>query len=944
MKNDERQTRIAEAEKFFNLIFGNLRGRKFGYLWTKQDKATYSFAVSSPDERAQMAAKAIELADNGADVYYGLNVMDVPPDRHARAKDEDVTAVTACPVDIDILGGTHADAAKYPADFDAAKSFLPFTPSILINSGYGLHALYLYDTPLELAADDARAIARRRNDTLISAIRSRAEQYSKAIDGVGDLPRVLRVPGTFNYKLGKDNAPLCHVVEVNDARFNPADLDAQLAALTPARAKPKQQGDAKLIFQSELSHDFDIWRATKMLDVIPVADLSRDEWLNIGMALKNTGNTVSDWEQWSRPDERYHAGECEKLWQGFNGTGLTIATICEIAERYGYDAQAAYREWHAIENNGKPRVTHKPALMNDDDGEVKFAMTQDKIKSCPVNLRLPDNYVFNRNGITLVVPPKKDGDNPKHICAARNPIVPTRKFREPIKGTLEYEFAILDSGKWRKVEIDGSALADTRDLSKSLARYGAQIKKGEHLREFFIDVLSLNPELQELKSYNQTGWIDDDCEEFAYPSANGNTIIRRAGYDYDKTFKPRGSREEWKKKFLEVTEQGGAISHVIIGAACASVLVKPLSLPNLQIHLWGKKSIGKTPMLKFAVSIYGNTDANFLTHTFSATPKSRLETACAFSDLPLICEELESAAKNTEKFSADIYNYFLGIGGQALKKDGTKRDPKLFSGVRLTDGEHSLVQSCGNGGEFKRVLELRASSLLDDALSSSLYEFVKLNRGLFGEDWIKYTIEHRGLISTNYHQTLDTVQAVRGKIYDLTQLRTLIVSLVNYQHFKTFLGLQENGSDLELANDIDAILRLMPTADEIDDTARAIEFLQSFSAGNDKFFAHETDKPEFENEFTQQTPTCYGKKFKNGEVAFLPHSFKKILEDEGGFKSADKLREEFYDKGYLRHMNGKTTYQTWFNGSNTKMIRFEAGIIEHATDADPATSFDDAAK
>lgn len=344
-------------------------------------------------------------------------------------------------------------------------------------------------------------------------------------------------------------------------------------------------------------------------------------------------------------------------------------------------------------------------------------------------------------------------------------------------------------------------------------------------------------------------------------------------------------------------------------------------------------------MLKFAVSIFGKSDANALLQTFSATPKSQLETACAFCDLPIICEEFESSlAKNAEQISANIYNYFFGIGGQALKRDGTRREPKIFSGARFTSGEHDLVQSNGNGGEFKRILPIRCSSLLDEDLSSPLYDFTKNNSGLFGEQWIKYTIENRGLISKHYHQTLDAVKNVQkrdGDENDLTQLRTLVISAVAYQHFKACIGLSNLETDadesgVELGRDLDAIIRTLPTAAEIDDTARAIEFLQSFTAGNDKFFIHEVDKPEFDNEFTQGAQTCYGKKFKNGEVAFLPHAFKKILEDEGGFKSSDKLRAEFCDKGYLRHAAGRFTQSTWFNGKVQRMIYFVSGIISTA--------------
>ena len=73
----EKQSRIDEATKFFHLLFGKVTRKSFGYLWTKQgdEKITYPFDVSNPEERVAMARKAIELSDMGADVYYGINLM-----------------------------------------------------------------------------------------------------------------------------------------------------------------------------------------------------------------------------------------------------------------------------------------------------------------------------------------------------------------------------------------------------------------------------------------------------------------------------------------------------------------------------------------------------------------------------------------------------------------------------------------------------------------------------------------------------------------------------------------------------------------------------------------------------------------------------------------------------------------------------------------------------
>ena len=49
------------------------------------------------------------------------------------------------------------------------------------------------------------------------------------------------------------------------------------------------------------------------LKYINVASLSYQEWVNVGMALKAEGYDVSVWDEWSRNDSRYKAGECELL-------------------------------------------------------------------------------------------------------------------------------------------------------------------------------------------------------------------------------------------------------------------------------------------------------------------------------------------------------------------------------------------------------------------------------------------------------------------------------------------------------------------------------------------------------------------------------------------------------------------------------------------------------
>lgn len=51
-----------------------MTNEKFKYLWTLPDGKTYSFRVSDPASRHEMAVMATEFSDAGFDVYHGVNL------------------------------------------------------------------------------------------------------------------------------------------------------------------------------------------------------------------------------------------------------------------------------------------------------------------------------------------------------------------------------------------------------------------------------------------------------------------------------------------------------------------------------------------------------------------------------------------------------------------------------------------------------------------------------------------------------------------------------------------------------------------------------------------------------------------------------------------------------------------------------------------------------
>ena len=75
------------------------------------------------------------------------------------------------------------------------------------------------------------------------------------------------------------------------------------------------------------------------LHSMDVRDLSYEEWLSVGMALKHEGFDWTVWDEWSSTDpEKYHSGECRRKWEGFHGSGtpVTGGSIIHMASTRGW--------------------------------------------------------------------------------------------------------------------------------------------------------------------------------------------------------------------------------------------------------------------------------------------------------------------------------------------------------------------------------------------------------------------------------------------------------------------------------------------------------------------------------------------------------------------------------------------------------------------------------
>ena len=87
----------------------------------------------------------------------------------------------------------------------------------------------------------------------------------------------------------------------------------------------------------------------EIIEYIDPADLDYQDWVNVGMALKQEGYSVKDWDSWSQRDVgRYHRGECERKWETFRGASspVTGGTIVQMAMERGWEPERGHEmDW-----------------------------------------------------------------------------------------------------------------------------------------------------------------------------------------------------------------------------------------------------------------------------------------------------------------------------------------------------------------------------------------------------------------------------------------------------------------------------------------------------------------------------------------------------------------------------------------------------------------------
>ncbi|MEP6342950.1 MAG: hypothetical protein ABJ275_06505 [Maricaulaceae bacterium] len=210
------------------------------YIFVLETKQTFYFSPSDSDGFAEFVN-----SNNQYTLFYGLCPATQVLAQGKRASRETVAALPAVAIDIDVQSnnGAHAEN-KLPSSKAVALEWLQSLsipkPTFGVDTGNGFHFYWVLETPIELVDEVSRLKAENLTTQLNSFIIFEGRKRGWALDNIRDLPRLLRVVGSYNHK-GSEPLPV-KMIEVSNVRYTVEELIEKIPSIKPASQDEKASG------------------------------------------------------------------------------------------------------------------------------------------------------------------------------------------------------------------------------------------------------------------------------------------------------------------------------------------------------------------------------------------------------------------------------------------------------------------------------------------------------------------------------------------------------------------------------------------------------------------------------------------------------------------------------------------------------------------------------
>jgi hypothetical protein len=718
------------------------------------------------------------------DIWFGLSKQSLNSGKRDRAHAQGFKAVFA---DVDVEPG---NPKKCQTLDEAVMSVLQFCidigippPSYMVKSGGGLHCYWL--SKKVLSVDEWQPYA--------DAFKATALKYGLKIDPAvtADAARVLRVPGTWNWKLEQQRPvqiiPKCSTTKQHDFAVIFAHLDP--TPVTKSRQTKKYQIPKAFAHldpnDKSLSGGIDPPPLLKIEDITPGCGWLREayetggktyqqpQWHLVGLACTFMVGGHELLHKLSDQYPTYTFQKAEDLWfrklrdraeknirwpscKAIQASGSTHCKTCIYLPLKKSPLHLGLKP---------PEETLEPEALEPEEPEPEVPEPEIARLGGVRDDELPPGYVRNQDGYLSAAIPQQIKDG-KVLPARILQMLTTKVWGF----TLQHQDGAFGVGFTSKTDKFGthdvfvsSANCQDPGLFTHLASKAVMInmkrkKEAKIYMERFMNSLfhKLTNALTAVRDPGSLGWRYEEGVRvgFAYGNAlhltNGTTaqLGNSTDDDFSKWYLPVGKKEVWLRACKLLTDRQQPELDIIIAVAFAAPLVPFIgNVYGAILSIWGEPGTAKSTAQQVAAAVWGHPKQT--RESLTSTPKSVQGRLGRIKNLPAYWDDIQDE-KHQDYLSQTMFVATEGTEGGRLNPDASYKERKdwqtmLIACSNASFVEYLLKKQKSTTAGLRRVLEFEFNKYPND---TGIINAVEANR-TFAE------LEHNyGVVGLEYAQLL----------------------------------------------------------------------------------------------------------------------------------------------------------------------------------------------
>ena len=643
----------------------------------------------------------------------------------------------------------------------------------LVNSGRGLHVYWALD----------RAVTKEEWGPVASRLRQLCDKQEFYVDpSVFEEARVLRVPGTFNYK---DNPPkpvsvittapeisfdeLKDILGVKETVALDNTAPRRKSMLTGKLQDNVQSSFAKIMKRSAEGNgcqqllDCYVNRETlsepRWFDALSVAAHCYDR--DTAIHILSEGHPDYNRERVEEKVEHIEGPHSCAVFERTNPGG------CDGCPFKGNISNPISLGKELVEfDEDEEQVEPEPEKVEEEEDEY---LDRDLLSLKPF---LPDNYARGKHGGIYYLDPFDDEGGPKLVY--EHDLFVIKRMNDPAEGDTTVLRLHTPKDGVKIFFISNIKITQNIEVKKELSKHGVMADEAQ-FKKVTAYVIRAIKALQNLRKADvmrkQFGWADGDTKfivgdreitvDGVYYSPPSSITQSMAPY-----FEPAGTLEGWKRAFGMYGREGMEMQAFGALTGFGAALLKYTGQKGVMINFVHRHAgTGKTTILRMANSVCGHPEK--LLGTVDDTKVAKITKIGILNNIVNTVDEITNT--NADDFSELAYAYSQGKGKDKSERDANKLriNDTTWNTPSLTSSNASFYDKSSSAkavadGEMMRLLEFQIEytdqSIISVEEGKDMFDHVLNNNyGHAIEPFIQYVI-------ANKDEVLQTLLRVQAKI------------------------------------------------------------------------------------------------------------------------------------------------------------------------------------